>query len=587
VLTATGLALTLSVALAGLLEREVARRRTESQVAAAPGGVTAELGERWRATLLADIIRTRTGDGGQLAKMVRQGDPIELKAVRVDLDAGRPRVRVDGRLLPWSEITRRWEAASGRLVILGDPGYGKTVAALTLLKHINAHSQPGDSVAELFSLSEWQRWRGEHQTAPFGDWLVAQLTIMHPQLMVDVAQELVDAGLVLPVLDGLDEIATVEHRRACIDAIDAYAERGSPHRPFVLTCRAREYYELAPDWVRDDERVVLVGLQPEQIRDKLAEPQIAGRPAWRALREHQAAGGSAIDELFRSPLRLAIALQVYRDHDPSELLTLSLAQARGRLWELLLANNADGYRNATATQVRAWLAWLAAGMRHTSRQRFMLHELYLLDPQSAKHFRVFQILIGLVVGLAVGLSVGLDIGAVAGLVGGLVGGLGAGLGAGLLIRLNLSPRPSVPTPIGWRARLQSATTKDQVRTMLRVALVLGLFYGLFFELVVGLSEPVFGLDIRLDIGLGAGLVGGLGAGLFGGLFGGLVAELLKVVWALIKGEVVATDPPRRFADAAPDVVLFASRSNGLLAGLVGGLVGGLVAGWSSPAFVDT
>lgn len=61
---------------------------------------------------------------------------------------------------------------------------------------------------------------------------------MHPQVDAAVARELVGARLVLPVLDGLDEIARVEHRRACVDAIDAYAERSAQHRPFVSDERA-------------------------------------------------------------------------------------------------------------------------------------------------------------------------------------------------------------------------------------------------------------------------------------------------------------------------------------------------------------
>lgn len=246
------------------------------------------------------------------------------------------------------------------------------------------------AVDALTALPEWQRWRGEHPAAPFREWLAAQLTLVHSQLDMDVARELVDAHLVLAVLDGLDEIANVDDRRACVAAIDAYAERGEPHRPFVLTCRAREYYELAPDWVRDDERLVLVGLQPDQIEVKLAESQITGRPAWNALRERQAVGDPVINELFRSPLRLGIALQISRDRDPSELLTLPLTQARGRLWELLLASSADSYRDATAEQVRAWLTWLAAGMRRTGRQRFRLHEFYLLLPHTPRAFRAFR-----------------------------------------------------------------------------------------------------------------------------------------------------------------------------------------------------
>jgi hypothetical protein len=583
VLAAMGLALTASMALAGVVEREVTRRRTVSVEAPVPSGLTEELRERWRALLLADVIRTRVGERGQLAKMVRHGDPIELKAQCVDLDEGRPRVRVAGRLLPWSEITRRWDAGLGRLVILGDPGYGKTVAALTLIKHINARSQPGDRVAELFALSEWQRWRGEHQSAPFGEWLAAQLTLMHPQLDAAVARELVHAGLVLPVLDGLDEIVLIEHRRACVAAIDAYAGRGLPHRPFVLTCRAREYYELAPDWVRDDERVVLVGLQPDQIYDKLAEPQIAGRPAWRALREQQAAGDSTINELFRSPLRLTIALQVYRDRDPTELLELSRAQAHGRLWELFVQTNAGTYPGATSAHVRAWLTWLAVGLRRTGRQRFMLHELYLLDPRPATTFRSFRVAIALISGLIGGVLgwpvvwlIAAPIIGVFGspdirLIGGviivvvpewstiwLVGSAIVGTLGALLFGLLLDPAPSVRSSVSWRARMRYAIHNN----------LAGWLGG---WLIIGLGGAASGAAVgSVFVGLTIGLV----IGLFG--------ALSSILFDLAKAgtDIVVADPPPRFAHAHPSAVLLASRTSGLVGSLVGGLGVGLLFGLS-------
>lgn len=485
-LVAMGPAISACLWLAGFVERGLARRHEKFE-APAPQRLTSELLERWRASLLDAVTKLRVDDGGQLAKMVRQGDPVDAKVARVDHDAGRPRVRISGRLLAWSEITRRWEASPGRLVILGDPGYGKTVAALTLVKHINARAEPGASVAELFALAEWQRWRGEHPAAPFADWLVEQLTVAHPAVPAMIARELVDARLIVPVLDGLDEIATVEHRRACVAAIDAYAGAGKPHRSFVLTCRAREYRELAPDWVRDDDCVVLVGLQPDQVRRRLRE-QTAGRPAWDVLRERQAAGDRSLDELFVSPLRLAIALQVYRDRDPDELLKLTVAQARGRLWEGLLESNADGYRGATSTQVRGWLAWLAAGMRRTNRQRFMLHELYLLDPQSSRNIESFRVVVALVLGLLGGMGGALVVelgggrgsrvidGLVVGLVVGLVLGRGGGLGA--------SSQPLVREQLHWKVRLRYTT---------RAHILIGAVrWGLFNALLCAAGVLAFG-----------------------------------------------------------------------------------------------
>jgi hypothetical protein len=167
VFAALSLALTGSVALAGLVGSELARRRETADAVPAPERLSPELLERWRGAVLEMVSRMRVEDGGQLATMIGWGDPIDVDAARVDHDSGRPRVRVGDRLLPWPEIKHRWDSSPGRLVILGDPGYGKTVAALTLIKHINARDEPGAIVAELFPLAEWQRWRGEHQTSRF------------------------------------------------------------------------------------------------------------------------------------------------------------------------------------------------------------------------------------------------------------------------------------------------------------------------------------------------------------------------------------------------------------------------------------
>jgi predicted NACHT family NTPase len=94
--------------------------------------------------------------------------------------------------------------SEGRLVILGEPGYGKTVAALTLIAHIDAHDEPGASVAEVFSLADWFAWQGQHPGARLGDWLAEQLTLSYPSdLPLQVAGQLVTAGLVLLLSDTL------------------------------------------------------------------------------------------------------------------------------------------------------------------------------------------------------------------------------------------------------------------------------------------------------------------------------------------------------------------------------------------------
>jgi len=165
-------------------------------------------------------------------------------------------------------------------------------------------------------------------------------------------------------------------------------------------------------------------------------------------------------------------------------------------------------------------------------------------------------------GLVVGLPVGLSSTLMYGLVVGLVVGLPVGLIFGLVSGLTVSPQPSVRTHLDWRARLQYPNTRG---TLTRY-LVFGLAVGLVFGLAMGL----------LFVGGDSGEI--VETLVFLGLVFGLVSGLTSVVLSLLLGDVVAADPPRRFAHARPDAVLTASRSNGLFTGLVGGLGIGLATG---------
>jgi len=68
--------------------------------------------------------------------------------------------------LPWSQITHGPDVTKERLVILGDPGYGKTVAALTLVAHVNSGNRPlrsccpsGSTSAAATSIPATCSWR--------------------------------------------------------------------------------------------------------------------------------------------------------------------------------------------------------------------------------------------------------------------------------------------------------------------------------------------------------------------------------------------------------------------------------------------
>ena len=132
---------------------------------------------------------------------------------------------------------------TGRLVVLGERGAGKTMLMVRLVLDLLAQRVDGGSVPVLASAASWnpaeQDLRG---------WLTARLLIDHPALAdpppdgvteSTQAEALLAAGLILPILDGLDEIPEQVRGPAICRINDALR----PAERLVLTCRSKEYQD--------------------------------------------------------------------------------------------------------------------------------------------------------------------------------------------------------------------------------------------------------------------------------------------------------------------------------------------------------
>ncbi|MEU0582430.1 NACHT domain-containing protein [Streptomyces sp. NPDC006132] len=142
-----------------------------------------------------------------------------------------------------------------RLVLLGEPGAGKTMVLVRLLLALldPAHRADGGPVPFLFSLASF-----DPAAQDLRSWMVHELTREHPALggpaqglvtppggsRRTLAHELLDHRLLLPLFDGLDELPAPV-RPVVLDAINQTLD---PKQALVLSCRTAEYGQaLGPD----------------------------------------------------------------------------------------------------------------------------------------------------------------------------------------------------------------------------------------------------------------------------------------------------------------------------------------------------
>ncbi len=126
------------------------------------------------------------------------------------------------------------KAILGQLLILGAPGSGKTTALLNLAQDLLRRAADTDvEIPYIFELSAWPKTEPD-----IASWLMAQLAFEH-NIKEAVSREWILNGQLLPLLDGLDELAT-DQRQACIEKINEFVT-GQLGRRVVVCCRTKVY----------------------------------------------------------------------------------------------------------------------------------------------------------------------------------------------------------------------------------------------------------------------------------------------------------------------------------------------------------
>ncbi len=453
--------------------------------------------------------------------------------------------RLNRTLPPGTEIIDIFNEMNGALLILGEPGAGKTTTLLELARNTIACAEEDSSqpIPVVFNLSSWSE---KQQLITL--WLVDELNTKY-YVPRRIAGTWIENNELLVLLDGLDEVKT-RHREACAKAINDFRQEYG--LTSLVVCSRTADYEALTTRLKLQGAVVLQPLSFQQLDLYL---QLVGTELLEVRRILQR--DAMLQELARTPLMLSVMALAYKGMSYERLTTLDSIEA----WHKHLFRNyvdwmlerRGGYRSYSLEQSVHWLAWLAKKMYHRGQTLFLIEWMQPSWLATDRQLQAYLVVVKLFYSLLFG-SVGGIIGALHGRP--IVGIIGGGVACWWFGFASEPSRPIIPTELlrwSWR----------DVGKGLIHGLISGLVYGiagwLIFVVVVGsilvLTDVPFP---RLLDTLLAALIIPLLAGLAFGVSSGASIRFIET-------------------RTTPNQGIRKSVQNAAIMGLIGGVIGQLVA----------
>lgn len=415
-----------------------------------------------------------------------------------------------------------------QLLILGDPGSGKTVLLLQLAQRLldDAAADKMKAVPVVISLSSWAIKRQRIE-----EWIVDELQRVGYGVSKNQAKEWVNTDSLVYLLDGLDEVAE-DHRADCLTALNAFI---TPERQVVVCSRSEEYAALTRQ-LNVHNAVEVQPFQPGQFEAYLRQ-FIPYQETVDSLLQALRADADVWAEV-QKPLFVNILISTYRDGKTFDVASAqgdTLARVRLQVIEPYVTRQLQNVANAPLSNanMRRYLGWLGWEMQRQDLATFYVEEIqreWLSTSVGRKLFAPLLFVLGTLFSILILLLFGVRSALALSGAGTLAGGLAAAF-ASLVNKTDSRARPTMNIN-----KLRSAFTGES-------ALKIGRTWRIVFGVTMILS---FTLSLRETLlGIVIGLVSGILfsqfifiwlADMFARLFGGTLAMFFEE-WTIRESRV--------------------------------------------------
>jgi hypothetical protein len=314
-----------------------------------------------------------------------------------------------------TDIAAAFKSSKRRLLIVGGPGSGKTIAAYSLIEYLDKNEvrqiegETGGVTGGVPLLVNLSAWEGQDNFEAFlVDYLCSSVGYQEPQR--SVAEAFIASRQYSLILDGLDEMAPAL-RKYFAERLDEFVEGLPSEVAVVVTCRTREYEKLLDTRSAGlglVQAVEILPLTDEQLDSAFVELTKRDKD-WEAfLSQRQLKAYRRVRALLSNPLLLNLA--VVGHLSPDQLLDWSTREQEleGLVIKTYLDHTLAAHRRYEPADARRYLSWIARYLNRAELSPFGLktsdYAVFdlagLTPPEPPKRFRVYE---AIVYGLAIGL----------------------------------------------------------------------------------------------------------------------------------------------------------------------------------------